>query len=243
MYVYILFLISEIISKDFDINNNNNNNNNEDFEPEIQLTIVCNGPNTKKNQNGFCECLEGYDIGDPSSKYGCYKCDKNCHKNATCIYPGKCNCLHGLIGDGINNCKIPIPSIISTNLTKINNFNESILILINNPSNYSKEIYIKFGKLILNGIFLNSTSILCFSPLINSSAIKLSISFDSTNWSNELILNFQNSKFYYYYYFLIILIIILIIILKNNKKIINNKNYLIEEITPFNKKNNNYLKI
>lgn len=80
-------------------------------------------PNTVSRSRNDCVCKPGY-IGDnPITERGCWRCgDENitkqrngrqCYHQAKCIYPGRCICEGGLMGDGITKCESPLPDIIN----------------------------------------------------------------------------------------------------------------------------------
>ena len=164
----------------------------------------CNLPNTINEKNGECVCSEGFISDDSFFINGCFKCNDKCHINAKCIYPGKCLCENGLIGDGINNCNEPIPIISSFNLIN----NSYILIKFKTLTNYSTlNGYCKFNKDIVIGKILEDGILECLIPNNeNNFAINFQISFDSINWSLNYTIFFKNilTK-----YFLIIIFILI----------------------------------
>jgi len=205
--------------------------------PEIELLISCNGPNTRKGKNGLCECVEGYNIGDPSSKFGCFRCEKQCHINASCYYPGKCICINGLVGDAVNNCIPPVPRLLSVNPNPYAPKTHKLInVSYDTPSNYSSLTgFCRFGKSIVSGIVLNDT-ISCAVPEITGKAIRVSISFNSKDWSlDDIVLSFQRPKSMVLPVSLIILSVIIVFIVRH-KGLKQANEIRIDESTPFHKK-------
>ena len=116
------------------------------FSPN-EVILVCNGPHTRKGSNGLCECVEGFEYGDPFSKYGCYHCNHKCHDDAICSYPGKCVCKNGMIGDGIKTCDIPLPIVTSMSPTLARSVGgETIIVHYYTESNYTQKYgYCKYS--------------------------------------------------------------------------------------------------
>lgn len=152
--------------------------------------VVCSGPNTRKGKKGFCECVEGFEHGDPSSRYGCYHCNQKCHIKAECTYPGKCACKNGMVGDGVKTCLIPAPHLLKVDLLLVQAIGgENITVTYYTASNYTQEYgYCKFGSTVVKGKILNDGELICPVPPSSKRGLKLSMSFDSETWSENSII-------------------------------------------------------
>lgn len=204
--------------------------------------IVCNGPNTRKGKKGFCECMDGFEHGDPSSRYGCYHCSSICHIKAECVYPGRCSCKNGMVGDGIKNCSIPVPTITRVDTLLVPAAGgENITVFYYTPTNYSQTYaYCKFGSIVVKGNILNDGELVCAVPPSTKQGLKLFVSFDSETWStNNLVIMYQQkyswlSFFVKLFMFLLTLAGIVYYIYKRQQIVINPEIDLKAEQTPFN---------
>lgn len=144
----------------------------------------CNGLNTYLDGNK-CKCRPGYPYGDPLTLAGCYFCQDTCHQYGYCSFPGKCQCLKGLVGDGIHNCYIPIPIIQSVSPQILSPLgNQTLEIRYGLETAYVPEsIFCKFGDAITIGKFLKHGELTCPTPPSFYSAVRFSISFDTQNFS------------------------------------------------------------
>ena len=146
------------------------------------------GQNTIKTKEGKCICKEGFNYGNPNSSIGCYKCPSNCHKNAKCVPPGQCSCSEGMIGDGINSCEIPTPEILQIKPPYINSKgNQELIISYQLKTNYYQPNgFCRFDSVIIPGNITKNSELICLTPEIQEKSVKIAISFDGKNWSENL---------------------------------------------------------
>ena len=210
------------------------------FSHGAEVILVCNGPNTRKGSNGLCECVEGFEFGDPFSRYGCYHCSHKCHDNAICSYPGKCVCKNGMIGDGIKSCTIPLPVITNMFPTLAKRVGgETIVLQYYTESNYTQQFgYCKFGSTIVKGNITKDGELKCIIPPSNSKGQKVTMSFDSDNWSTNGFVLMYKRKFPIFAIIALLLIFVVSIIgiiyhFKHKKPVLNSEIDQKAESTPF----------
>lgn len=155
-----------------------------EFPPD-QLIESCIGPNTIKLQTGKCVCKNGFPFGNPNNESGCWNCEEDCHDDAKCVFPGKCQCRNGYSGDGTESCKPIIPKIVGLSPsyglsgTKIN------ISYIYEDKNTPKVAYCKFGSIPIDATVITPDYIQCESPKRKSEVVPISISFNADIWSTE----------------------------------------------------------
>ena len=203
---------------------------------EIELNIDCKALNTKKSDNGKCECEEGFKFGDPNNVKGCYNCLNECHIYATCNYPGKCKCIYGYNGNGIDFCEPPIPSLKSiipdTFYTNQNSYLIANFVYDSNLKIFN--IYCKFNNFIILGNIIDNDKVKCYIPKLIPQSYDFYISFNNKTWSNELQeIIIIKSEINYFKYILIIISIFLLILAFNLIKFQNINEINNEEIEPF----------
>lgn len=143
--------------------------------------------NTYKDKNNTCRCLPGFKYGDPVSKFGCFNCQTECHAKGYCAHPGKCVCQRGLVGDGITRCEIPTPEVTGIYPTKIRKQGyEDIQVTyyLNEPHN-PHYIWCKFQNVTVLGELIEQGIVKCTAPPSNEYAVRVSLSFDTQNFSNS----------------------------------------------------------
>ncbi|OHT08619.1 hypothetical protein TRFO_22805 [Tritrichomonas foetus] len=156
----------------------------------------CPGPNTIRVK-GKCKCLKKFPFGDPDIESGCWKCNDQCDDNAVCVSPGKCQCKEGFDGDGVNKCDLPLPVIYEIspkNVNKNGNQNIHVFYEINNNFTYRK-VFCKIGSAYSVGTLISVKHVLCYLSRItenDSTAFRVSLSFDNETWSKENIFVFLN---------------------------------------------------
>ena len=158
-------------------------------------TVNCTIPNTVPNYFGECVCAIGFFGDSPVSARGCWKCDPLCHSQAECIFPGRCRCTGGLIGDGINECKSPeINYAEKAEIVQKAGY-KAINIYFDAPFDYVPyHTYCKFYcdndniDEIYRGSINGNHSITCLIPK-NRRINQVSISFDQEKWSNLIKFN------------------------------------------------------
>ncbi|EAY20097.1 hypothetical protein TVAG_366050 [Trichomonas vaginalis G3] len=147
----------------------------------------CKGPNTYKDVNGTCTCLKNFPFGDPYSQQGCYVCNDQCHDNAKCIFPGKCECVDGLIGDGKSHCDLPIPKLLSVSPSKVSKINPTIITAEYEISSNFTAIagYCRIGTLISKAEKVSRREFKCKVIPSETPIQRVSISFDNISWTEE----------------------------------------------------------
>ena len=157
----------------------------------------CIGNNTKMNWRGQCVCVNDFPFGDPESEYGCFNCNDICHIHANCVYPGICQCMKPYKGDGMLNCSVELPHIISvspsigstdggTNVSIQFSYRESL---------ENKTGYCKFGPLTVKAEAIVNDTIICITPPHQRAFAFLSISFDTIAWSKDKVFfSFKNTE-------------------------------------------------
>ena len=147
----------------------------------------CKGMNTYKDSNFVCRCLPGFPFGDPVSKQGCFRCDVQCHSKGFCEYPGVCKCFRGLVGDGVNSCTIPIPTVtgIYPNSVRPQGYIESRVTYYMDEPYTPTLFFCKFGDVPISGTYLQPGVGKCTVPPSKEYAVRVSISFDGENYTNS----------------------------------------------------------
>ncbi|EAX96684.1 hypothetical protein TVAG_489670 [Trichomonas vaginalis G3] len=167
-------------------------------EPEDEISDDegikwCSGPHTFTNVHGKCVCIPGYHGDWPIQTRGCWKCKSTCHRDAECLFTGGCRCMNGLIGDGIKECSIPVPKIVSfipSGGVSDTNFVFDFLI----ETNYKPySAFCNASGILVSGELIGaSSSINCTFPH-NVDLTRLSISFDRLHWSNVVSYKYTES--------------------------------------------------
>lgn len=177
----------------------------EDELPEVPDVIMkpkkahsksCPWPNTVPQLTGICKCIPGYISSYPLDERGCWKCDPECNMHASCEYKdvsiGKCSCKFGLIGDGVNNCSVPHPSIDSIYSLHSETYSK---IMIQYSFQHETDFSPFFGLCkfsqtkdmnnftIVNSVLYYNSSISCIVPYFTETDAFVSITFDSEFWS------------------------------------------------------------
>lgn len=170
---------------------------------QLTSSIECKGPNTVMAFNNECVCIDGFPYGNPMTNEGCYKCNKKCHKLSKCEYPGKCVCNPPYHGDGIDDCSLDIPHLISVSPNNGTTNGGTDIQIHYKYSNYNNEstpknAFCRFGSLVVRSKSVSDTLIICQTPPHRAKPAFLSISFDTFSWSKEdVFFNFieiQNEK-------------------------------------------------
>ena len=193
-----LIFTNEKLKNDEEIDNLKENDDHNHFENDNiynENNVLNENYTNTQNINGKIECIEGF-IGDnPIQIKGCWKCSNVCHLNASCDYPGICNCLNGLIGDGITKCSLPVPVILDyfieyKELSTIN------LLFGGIPYNYIiKDAYCLINKEKIQAFNIINKTILCNLPKNIDDKSFISISFDGLEWSDPVELEISKSSF------------------------------------------------
>ena len=203
----------------------------------------CPGPGTFVNGTGGCECSAETPFGDPESETGCWACNPQCDLNAQCVAPNKCICNEGFIGDGIDFCEKPIPSLtkVNPNYGTVNGGTSVDFLISVNASNYTvTKAFCRFGPIIVDAIEMNSSYIKCITTKSKEGPVRVSVGFDAIRWSpQETFFIFKrdtkpsNELFFYSFLISLISLLISISIWYFNKK--NQFGENPDEILPLNK--------
>ncbi|OHT00790.1 hypothetical protein TRFO_07770 [Tritrichomonas foetus] len=154
---------------------------------EDKINLLGTPPNTRMiNDSLICE--EGYISDKGIAQKGCWKCEQKCLKReAFCAYPGKCVCHRGLLGDGINDCYHPIPTIVNVTNPPTSNF-----IWVNftdvDPQYQIREAFCKFNYTIVLAS-LDNGLLKCGLSIDAKDNRFVQISFDFFNWSQPYIID------------------------------------------------------
>lgn len=164
-----------------------------DFE---EKAANCTWPNTQVGHRNSCVCLSGYFGDDPLTERGCWKCSPECNKQAKCIYPGRCICQNGLVGNGISNCDPPVPKIVSLENPKPDTGGlHSVLVYYSCPFDFSPYYaFCRFNNVRVSALIHNNQSLECIIPdgILEGN---VSISFDGNNFTEPLSFrNVENKK-------------------------------------------------
>ena len=154
---------------------------------EDDIQDKCHYNNTESTADGMCVCLPGY-VSDPNDiTLGCWKCDDKCHKLATCIYPGKCQCKDGLNGTGIT-CYSPIPLQFSrTALNPLEKGGYHLAIDHTCPEFYKVPmVYLQVGSQIFKAVAFSNDKASFNIPASIQGLKNVTISYDRVNWANDV---------------------------------------------------------
>lgn len=163
----------------------------------IRQFRACSSPNTVLSFTGKCVCIDGFPYGDPTSKEGCYKCDRKCHPLATCNFPGSCTCPQLYLGDGITSCQRNIPKIKSIYPLSGPSTGGTVVTINYEYSLSDDEVvdkaFCQFGSLIVNAENVTNSTITCISPPHNPTPAFVSILFDPLVKSqDEVFFEYEN---------------------------------------------------
>jgi len=152
------------------------------------IVNICRGKNTIIGESGKCECVSGFEFGDPNNE-GCYTCNKACHEYASCIFPGECRCNDGYFGDGENLCVIPRPIIVNRPPSALPSSGGSEISVQLKPFEkfHPKNGFCMVGRVIFRAFFVNSSLIRCITLKQKEGTKKFSVSFNNETWSTESI--------------------------------------------------------
>ncbi|OHT13220.1 hypothetical protein TRFO_16651 [Tritrichomonas foetus] len=141
--------------------------------------------NKIRDSEGLCVCKSGY-IDDHR---GCFKCAEICHKDAQCVYPGKCECKNHLIGDGINSCQDSTPSILKINPKSgpTSGGSEVNVTLRDEIPSIATFGFCRFGSSIVKAKTMRGKIVVCVSPPHISEVVNFAFSYNQIQWSKESI--------------------------------------------------------
>lgn len=204
-------------------------------------SISCNYPNTKFSDNQICECLSNQFYGDPFSSKGCLPCKNQCHTNGYCNKNGKCKCKKNFLGDGINNCSLVTPKIISTSGKKCSVDQKEIYFSFkSSPGFVPNKVFCRFGSYYFESERINRTFVKCPCPMLRESTVLSGISFDQENWSPLIEIKFRQQTFSTFYTFPLIIFFTLIAgfacaLFWYRNHIVDHRNGEMVELMPLNK--------
>ena len=156
-------------------------------QQETESSVKCPYNNTESTADGMCVCLPGY-VSDPNNiSLGCWKCNEKCHRLATCVYPGKCECNNGLNGTGLI-CSTPIPIHFQrVSLKALEEGGFYLEIRHEGPEEYTVPIvYIQIGSVIVKAKTFTDKIAEFDIPDSISGFQNVTISYDRLNWANEI---------------------------------------------------------
>ena len=143
--------------------------------------LICDKPNSIARR-GRCVCKKDHPYGDPV-KTGCWGCSIPCTSGATCISQDFCMCPNFYVGDGIRNCTMHTPVVLSV---KGRISDATVVVIIEEvPWTVPYPVYCRIGYDITNGTLMSRNRIECKSLAMIHSKSVVSVSWDKTTWSKE----------------------------------------------------------
>ena len=135
-----------------------------------------------RNEKGLCVCQPGM-IQDGNS---CFKCEHTCHKDATCVKPGVCQCNKPLIGDGIKECYDIIPKVTNVDPKSgpATGGTSVTITLESNIPNAVSVAYCRFGSSVVRAHSAHGNKVLCISPSHDEAVLSVAFSYDRVHWSS-----------------------------------------------------------
>ena len=150
-------------------------------EEEKYPDVICDKPNTVLRR-GKCICHRDHPYGDPV-KTGCWGCSIPCASGATCISQDFCRCPNFYVGDGIRNCTMHTPVVLSV---KGSVSDATVVVIIEDvPWTVPYPVYCRIGYDITDGTLMSRNRIECKSLAILHSKSIVSVSWDKNTWSKE----------------------------------------------------------
>ena len=139
------------------------------------------GPNMVRNDKGLCVCQPGM-IQDGND---CFKCEHACHKDATCVKPGVCQCNKPLIGDGIKECYDIVPKVTNVDPKSgpATGGTSVTITLESNIPNAVSVAYCRFGSSVVRAHSAHGNKVLCISPSHDEAVLSVAFSYDRVHWS------------------------------------------------------------
>jgi hypothetical protein len=151
----------------------------------------CLGLNTFRNSDGLCECVAGFEFGEPQTFYGCWNCDHKCHSHGACVHPGKCECQARYHGDGITSCEPIYPELLA--LAPISCYSDE-QISVNVSFHFGvtswldrREPKCRFGDAVVRAFDVSDAAFACRVPRNLPGVVPVAISFDGEFWSREAV--------------------------------------------------------
>ncbi|KAH0785517.1 hypothetical protein GPJ56_010538 [Histomonas meleagridis] len=132
-------------------------------------------------RDGQIVCMEGYISDSEIETKGCWKCSKECHKNAHCAESGRCVCNSGFLGDGIKSCEKKSLKITSA---KVDN-NNILTVIINYIDPGAIGAFCRIDGEKSDAISIEDDTIRCLIPETKTKVSKVAVSLDEKLWSNN----------------------------------------------------------
>ena len=150
-------------------------------DSEEYPNVICDKPNAV-SRHGKCVCHKNHPYGDPD-KTGCWGCSIPCASGASCISQDFCRCPNFYIGDGIRNCTMHTPVVLSV---KGRISDSTVVVMIEEvPWIVPYPVYCRIGYDVTNGTLMSRNRIECKSlAMLHSKAI-VAVSWDKNTWSKE----------------------------------------------------------
>jgi hypothetical protein len=158
-------------------------------DPEVRKQ-PCPGPHSHRDRWGYCTCDDEYWQGNPDTAEGCWKCNDTCLMDATCVYPGKCQCTRRYRGDGVRACDMILPRVLGVspsigwsddativNVTYVWDVNESAF--------EHAHAFCRFGGQTFPAELVTDDVVVCKTASRPAQTVGVAISFDGTHWSIE----------------------------------------------------------
>jgi hypothetical protein len=138
----------------------------------------------------LCKCADSHPYGDPMSERGCWNCSSKCHSEASCVWPGRCECNRRFQGDGVTKCDSIPPVVVDINPDHgdgavITLVNVSFLYPLEESEVIVQNAFCRFGQIPVKAKVLSKSSLQCGAPRRAPQAVDFAISFDGSVWSSE----------------------------------------------------------
>jgi hypothetical protein len=162
--------------------------------------IPCPNPRAYRDDWDYCVCLSDYPYGSPDDQNGCWRCDQTCHLHATCVSPGRCQCLDNHEGDGVTRCDPIVPQLVAlsptTGYTDIGTWiHISFLYTAKNWEWQKNSAVCKFGSYVVPAVNVTDSTLECRAPPHHPATVQIAISIDGTGWSKETFVFVYQTQF------------------------------------------------
>jgi hypothetical protein len=162
--------------------------------------IPCRNPRATRDEWGDCHCSPDTPHGNPDDANGCWACEPDCHMQATCVSPGRCQCLEDYEGDGISRCDVIVPQLVALSPTTAYSdvgtwIHVSFIFAGRNWEWRRNSAACRFGSYIAAAVNVTDSTMECRAPPHHPDTVEVAISIDGTNWSKERFLFVYRTEF------------------------------------------------
>jgi hypothetical protein len=152
--------------------------------------VPCPNPRAVRDEYNYCACLPEYPFGSGEDENGCWKCDETCHAQATCVSPGRCQCLDNYEGDGVSRCDAIVPQLVA--LSPTTGYSDAgtwvHISFIHTAKNWEwqkNSAVCKFGSYAVSAVNVTDSTLECRAPPHHPAIVDVAISMDGNAWSKE----------------------------------------------------------